>query len=904
MTRSLISLLIFLIFFSTNVLAQVNCNTELGSINQKNNTCEPCINDMQKLLIPIQDYEQARQRMNDLNKFARKEMGEQQRKVNELLKKQDEIDHQLQGNWSLKELNQSADYSEDANALYLEHHIKRMKEFAQRFPENEEWFDYWIKQFESFLDLFNQLKHLDRERNELMDRISLGSCGDLTQLNLDCCDPAFEQGKYKNGKVDIDCYIGKLQDLNQKYYDYRSNMLDQLGALVNLLKEKLEERTWEEKEATERRDAFKNGLSGFLMKKVAGQMSIGLIQNLLAQGYELSSDQKAALESYSEAISEQMEIADQVGLDEFAMGGGVSGVGGQLVNTILENALSDLPDHDRELISMISGEAVSQTAGHLLSGLLTKASPVMKYFLGGLEGAAGLGVMLVDKLWAVPFYLWEDKNLKVVQGAFDHIILGLVQAINLANDRGRHIPAGPLDAYLEAIQSEALPNGTSRKRAITICLPEDKNHYHGLKDLKDAILDAMSPPIASLDIFERFERKQHADQDYLEFQYDSKVRFKVRMGCYCGDDYPKKIYTSEPDGIPIKPDKIISTGETFGTIGKATVTNPTEDDLTYVIYSGLIPSDGRHQPYIIIYPIRVDIPGGETVVIDIDDGACARDDMPPVPEGEPMVDIDEWIVVVYDDDDAEKHFPQPQDGGPLDVVESPREAAPILVKEARAIVEFVDKVDIQAYPENPLKNDPEKLKKTAKGQGIWNRVAELEGRGDRKQAFKDNATEQLEEQLGQPMEDLPEQAQKQFDEGLEQIWSAIEFVGTGAKTITKKQSTGQNPDIIKPAVVGGVTEAQPSFEQITYDREFRNYYIRLRYTLRYFLKEGRDHELSQGRRYSDWKMDLKNLIEMDLERGSLSDEFKNILNRLQGTLEKENYSDIDLWNALGEIISW
>ncbi|MDX1685036.1 MAG: hypothetical protein R3275_07355 [Saprospiraceae bacterium] len=798
MTRALLVYL-FSIWtcFSSVLIAQEDCNTDLGSIKQENNTCEPCINGMQKLLVPIQDFEQARKRMNDLNEIAKQELQEQQREIDKLVDKQDEIDRKLREVWPLKELIQSADYGNDEDALYLEHHIKRMKEFAERFPENDKWFDHWIDQFESFLELFNQLKELDQQRDALMDKITLGSCGDLTKLKLDCCEPGFVQGRYEDGKIDLDCYINALKELNEEYYDYRSSMLDQLGALVNLLKEKLKERAGEEKQATEKRDAFKDGLSGFLMKKVAGQLSTGLIQNLLAQGYELSLDQKAALESYAEAISEQMEVADEVGLDEFAMGGGVSGVGGQLVNTILENALADIPEHDRELISMISGEAVSQTAGHLLSGLLSKASPVMKYFLGGLEGAAGLGIMLVDRLWAVPLYLWEDKNLKILQGAFDHIMIGLVQAINLAIDRSQHIPYGPLNIYLEAIESETLPNGTSRKRAITICLPEDKNHYHGLDDLKDAVADAMSPPIASLDIFDRFERKEHGDQDYLEFQYDSKIRFKVRLGCYCGDDSPEKIYTSEPDGIQIKPDKITSTGETFGVIAEATVTNPTGETITYIIHSGLIPSDGVHQPYVIIYPIRKEIPPGETIVIEIDDSACARDDMPPVPEGEPLIDIDEWILVPprY----PEMTFTLSE---PIDIVESPREAAPIVVAEARVIVEFVDDIDIEDLPKNPLSNDPVKLKETMKGQGIWNELSKLEGRGDRKEDFKENATQQLEEQLGQPVENLPEEAQKQFDEGLEQIWSAIEFVGTEAKTMAKERIKDQNPDQIKPAVVG------------------------------------------------------------------------------------------------------
>src|SRR5687767_5393122 len=88
--------------------------------------------------------------------------------------------------------------------------------------------------------------------------------------------------------------------------------------------------------------------------------------------------------------------------------------------------------------------------------------------------------------------------------------------------------------------------------------------------------------------------------------------------------------------------KATGTGQTTGHVATLSVTNSTGSPLKINPQICFIPSDGKYQPYIVVIPGHTFPPGTTTLPLD---GYCADVHSPPVPGGNDMPPVEEWIPV-------------------------------------------------------------------------------------------------------------------------------------------------------------------------------------------------------------------------------------------------------------------
>jgi len=512
----------------TPVHAQKNCDTFLGTISDPDNDCAPCINGMQKLLLPYLHHQQTINAFNAMNQAFDDYLDKEQHEIDALIKKQKKIDRVL-SEWNIQDLNGQPSISE---VEYLKNTISDMRDYAKRFPETAEWMQDWISRFESIISTLESYQTLTAQANALSAKIKNHSFGNLQDIKFDCCPDAVGDGKFSPHQLDgIDQLLAEQDALNQALIDYRSRLMDETVQFTEWLEAILSQRAKEEKKAYERRDEFANGVSGFLVAKMQSMMKQAITQQLQNMGYELSPDAKAAIKAFCDAASNAAGA--------MASGGGLGGVSGEAAGMITEQAFDNLSENDKKALSFITNAVFSQIASAVVDKMIQDAikSSLGNFLFKGLENNAGLPLMLLDRLLTVAPYLWEDKNRMILQGGFDRILLGLLQGIRLAQGTSRFPDAGPLQAFTDGIKE---PN----QRAIEICLPQQTIEPLTAEAMKNAFLKTAFPgqfveSFSGNDVFEKIQNGSHV---YLEYKIEPKLRLKIRFGCFCGKETEKTAY--------------------------------------------------------------------------------------------------------------------------------------------------------------------------------------------------------------------------------------------------------------------------------------------------------------------------------------------------------------------------
>ena len=105
------------------------------------------------------------------------------------------------------------------------------------------------------------------------------------------------------------------------------------------------------------------------------------------------------------------------------------------------------------------------------------------------------------------------------------------------------------------------------------------------------------------------------------------------------------IFEVSPEQVKMN---ITGTGETTGIIAHLNFRNLTDEDIFINIPPVFIPSDGRHQSYIVPLPGTVTLPSGTTTspapdIIFPIEGYCADVNLPPVPLGGTVITPDNWV---------------------------------------------------------------------------------------------------------------------------------------------------------------------------------------------------------------------------------------------------------------------
>lgn len=261
------------------------------------------------------------------------------------------------------------------------------------------------------------------------------------------------------------------------------------------------------------------------------------------------------------------------------------------------------------------------------------------------------------------------------------------------------------------------------------------------------------------------------------------------------------------------------TGQTTGHIADLTVRNDSPGDWTVPATTFYIPASGGYQAYVGRTPGGTPVPAGATVTLPIT-GYCADVRRPPVPAGEPMPPVEDWIHA--GDPAIPVEIPPRDDAGPpgaatvpgtdtplpraVDPDREPEIAAPLLIAALEAIERATD--DLQAGGElrTPFSGNPGRERDAVVQQVFWVFAGEMEGEPYTEAEFTERLEDQYEQNTGVPITAAAPEDRERVSQGAADFWDAFELVGTEAKVIADRD------DLAAPAE--GVAEGTPAAETV------------------------------------------------------------------------------------------
>ena len=275
------------------------------------------------------------------------------------------------------------------------------------------------------------------------------------------------------------------------------------------------------------------------------------------------------------------------------------------------------------------------------------------------------------------------------------------------------------------------------------------------------------------------------------------------------------------------------TGRTTGHIITLSITNTTKQAFTFEMEGFYIPSDGKHQGYVIppIPDPTIMIDPGATIQLPLS-GYCTDIRKPPVKDGADPLPIDEWIPASEMDEGPKPYEPldetvfQPvgahDDTTPVqitsnqaeeipldqreipyytttypgtdilfpykvDIQENAKPSAPLLFETIELITQSFDSLKKLDLITTPFSFDPDKERKSVIQQTFWLYTSLLEDEPYTKNEFEYQLIEQFETTTGQDIEDMDTTVIQQISTGAEQFWNIFELVGVEAKVISQNQ---------------------------------------------------------------------------------------------------------------------
>lgn len=272
-------------------------------------------------------------------------------------------------------------------------------------------------------------------------------------------------------------------------------------------------------------------------------------------------------------------------------------------------------------------------------------------------------------------------------------------------------------------------------------------------------------------------------------------------------------------GEDMKKDKLISmpvtghddlvftahgTGRTTGHIADLTVFNPSAVAATVDLGACFIPSGGQYQPYIVPYIPAVTVAPHTSANIPLH-GYCADIFTAPVPAGAGFPPVNTWIKAADLVAPGTGWQPQASNGWQLatstgsvittipgsdiplghtiDFGAHPTAAANILLDALQRISQAYDQMHAGGAITTPFSGNPEKERESVIQQTLWIYTAALSGKTYKKEDFHANTLQQYETATGQDFSKIPQEQQKQIEQGVQDFWNTFSAVGAEAKVL-------------------------------------------------------------------------------------------------------------------------
>ncbi|HSO24708.1 MAG TPA: hypothetical protein VLT81_17525, partial [Chondromyces sp.] len=257
-----------------------------------------------------------------------------------------------------------------------------------------------------------------------------------------------------------------------------------------------------------------------------------------------------------------------------------------------------------------------------------------------------------------------------------------------------------------------------------------------------------------------------------------------------------------PEGVSIIAAR--GTGRTTGHIADITVGNSSQEPVLFPDRAAYIPSTGRFQSYVVPGGSGTTIPPGATRTVPVH-GYCGDIHRPPVPAGEPMVGLEDWIVPT---DPARTAPPPPMTAvtvedapptralvpgsdralpGVIDPDTDPEAAAPYLWTAAGAIERAVAELQAEGVLRTPFSSDPDREREAVAQQTLWRFAGELTGEPYTREEFETRLVGQYEERTGVPIAEAPPADRERLEQGADDFWDAFELVGVEAKVLISEE---------------------------------------------------------------------------------------------------------------------
>ena len=241
------------------------------------------------------------------------------------------------------------------------------------------------------------------------------------------------------------------------------------------------------------------------------------------------------------------------------------------------------------------------------------------------------------------------------------------------------------------------------------------------------------------------------------------------------------------------------TGQTTGHVADLTLYNPTNNPVTTDVGSLLIPSGGQYQPYIVPNVVTVTVPAHSTTNVPVQ-GFCADIFSPPVPSGETMPSVNDWVSVAqslpsgWAPSSANGWKPAVSSaalipgtdrplGHTIDPKKYPTEAATVLLDALVRITEAYDNLKNEGAITTPFSGNPEKEREAVIQQTFWKYTADLTGKEYKMDDFSQNTIKQYEAGTGQKLSAAPPAVKENLNKGVADFWNTFEAVGVEAKVL-------------------------------------------------------------------------------------------------------------------------
>lgn len=263
-------------------------------------------------------------------------------------------------------------------------------------------------------------------------------------------------------------------------------------------------------------------------------------------------------------------------------------------------------------------------------------------------------------------------------------------------------------------------------------------------------------------------------------------------------------------GYPLPPGVAVSvpvsTGRTTGHIADINLRNDGSEPVVFPDGLFYIPSTGNYQGYVGAHGRGTTVEPGATVAVPVE-GYCGDVRRPPVPAGEPLPPVDEWIVP---GDPAAPVTVPPREGAgapgratipgtdePLpravDPDLEPLVAAPLLFGAIREIERLTAELQQRGELQTPFSGNPEREREAVVQQTFWMFAGELEGEPYTREEFTERLESQYQERSGIAITAAPPAEREQLQQGADDFWDAFELVGAEAKVIRQPETIGDEP---------------------------------------------------------------------------------------------------------------